>query len=262
MKKGFKSELLVVKVGGNILEDYARKQRFLDDFSRLKTPRILVHGGGKLATQLAEKLHIKVNMVDGRRITDAQMLDIVVMTYGGLVNKQLVADLQSRGKSALGLSGADLDLIRATKRVPKPVDFGFVGDIKQVHSTPLLALLDQEITPVIAPLSHDGAGQLLNTNADTIASCVAQALVASYSVTLLSCFDQPGVMHEGKLLKELNFETFLRLKKVKAVTDGMIPKLQTGFEALKAGIKNVNLLRFDALHDFSQTGTRLSLSTS
>lgn len=179
------NKLTVIKVGGKIVEEEESLKQLLDDFARIEGHKILVHGGGRSATKIAERLGIQSNMVDGRRITDAATLQIVTMVYGGLVNKNIVARLQALDVNALGLTGADMDVIRSEKRPVKEIDYGFVGDVKHVKSETLQWLIDKDIVPIMAPLTHDGKGNILNTNADTIAAETAQAMSAHYDVTLV-----------------------------------------------------------------------------
>ena len=190
MKKDF---LTIVKVGGAIVEDKEQLELLLDNFSAIPGHKILVHGGGRRATQVAARLGIESKMVNGRRITDSDMLEVVTMVYGGLVNKNIVARLQARGVNAIGLTGADMDVIRSHRRPVKDIDYGFVGDVDRVDADQLEVLLEKGITPVLAPLTHDGQGTMLNTNADTIASVAAQALADCYEVTRIYCFEKPGV---------------------------------------------------------------------
>lgn len=191
-----REKLTVIKVGGKIVEEEATLRRLLDDFAAIDGYKVLVHGGGRSATKLAAQLGIESRMVNGRRITDAETLKVVTMVYGGLVNKNIVAGLQARGVNALGLTGADMDVIRSAKRPVKEVDYGFVGDVKQVNADFLGDLIHKGVVPVMAPLTHDGAGNLLNTNADTIAGETAKALAALFDVTLVFCFEKKGVLRD------------------------------------------------------------------
>jgi acetylglutamate kinase len=239
------SPLNIIKIGGNILDDEAALHRFLDDFARIPAPKILLHGGGKKATALAAQLGIPTQMVQGRRVTDAATLDIAVMVYAGLINKNLVAQLQARSCRALGLCGADAGCIRAVKRPLKDVDFGFVGDIisEAIDKDFFHNLLSQGITPVIAPLTHDGQGQLLNTNADTMASAVAVALAPLYEVRLMYCFEKRGVLRDVNdalsVIPELSEQEYEALKAQGAVSAGMIPKLDNAFAAIRQGVSGV-----------------------
>lgn len=242
-------KITVIKVGGAVVEDVASLEVLLDAFVQLEGPKVLVHGGGRSATKLAEQLGIESRMVGGRRITDADMLRVVTMVYGGLVNKNIVAQLQARGVNALGLMGADLNLIQAHRRpvTPEGVDFGFVGDVDSADGNRLFQLLQQGITPVIAPLTHDGQGNLLNTNADTMAMTVASALAAVPSVSseLYFCFEFPGVLRDASnpstLIPQLNEPDFRALVADGTVAGGMIPKLENAFAALRAGVSAVRI---------------------
>ncbi len=254
-----KLKLRIVKIGGNILDDPARLEAFLAHFAALHGPKILVHGGGKLATHLAEKLGIPQTMVDGRRITDAETLRIAVMVYGGLVNKQIVAQLQALGTSALGLSGADGDLIRAHKRKHTSIDYGWVGDIETVNAALLDRFLGQGLTPVISPLSHDGHGQMLNTNADTMAAELAADLAAFYNVFLFYCFEKRGVLldpaNDSSVIYELDYFQFEDYKTQGIINSGMIPKLENAFMAKKRGVKEVLITNAESIAN--GRGTRI-----
>ncbi|MBX2927455.1 MAG: acetylglutamate kinase [Saprospiraceae bacterium] len=238
-------ELILVKIGGNTIDDPPALARFLDDFARIAGPKILLHGGGKKATALAAQLGVPVHIVQGRRITDAATLDIAVMVYAGLINKNIVAGLQARSCPAVGLCGADAGCITAVKRPVKDVDFGFVGDIvlEKIDKDFFHSLLAQGITPVIAPLTHDGGGQLLNTNADTMASAVAVAMAALYDVRLIYCFEKRGVLRDVNdalsVIPELSAQEYEALKAQGAVSAGMIPKLDNAFSAIRQGVTQV-----------------------
>ncbi len=244
--------LKVIKIGGKVAEKENDLATFLDQFAKIEEPKILVHGGGAAATRIGKKLGIEAKMMDGRRITDRESLDVITMVYGGLINKQLVAKLQAKGCNAMGLSGADLNIIRAEKRTPEPVDYGWVGDIREVGHTTLERLLEQGITPVLAPLTHDGEGNLLNTNADAVASFVAEAMCSKWDTELVLCFDQAGVMNQEKVISELNLLLYRHLRDSGTVTDGMIPKLDLGFQALQSGVQNVRITAFSSLNDESK----------
>lgn len=252
------NQVKVIKIGGKVAEEDEDLDDFLSEFVKMKGHKVLVHGGGVIANKLAEKLGIKPKMIDGRRVTDRGTLDIVTMVYAGLVNKKIVAKLQALGQNAVGLTGADLNIIQAVKRNPVPIDFGWVGDINSVKVNWLKAFLEQGIVPVIVPLTHDGKGNMLNTNADSIASYVAQKLADKLETELIMCFDQPGVMEDGKVIKELDFEYYQELKKEKIITDGMIPKLQLGFKALEESVSRVTMKNFSSLNDETK-GTSLLL---
>jgi acetylglutamate kinase len=236
-------KLTIIKVGGKIVEEEQSLHQLLDDFSQIKGYKLLVHGGGRSATRLAERLGIVSRMVDGRRITDKVALEVVTMVYGGLVNKNIVAGLQALGVNALGLTGADLNVVRSEKRPVKEVDYGFVGDVKEVDSDMLSSLIRQGIVPVLAPLTHDKAGNLLNTNADTIAGEAAKALVDKFDVTLVYCFDKKGVLmdedNDDSVIPVINKVVFKRLVRDGIVQGGMIPKLENAFEAIGKGVKEV-----------------------
>ena len=253
-------KLTVVKVGGAILEDAVSLSGFLDRFVALPGLKILVHGGGRAATSLAAKLGIESKMVEGRRITDAETLDIVTMVYGGLVNKNTVAALQARNCNAAGFTGADLNLVKARKRPVAEIDYGFVGDITAVQSGAFANLLQLGITPVVAPLTHDGYGQFLNTNADTMASAIAIAMSTLYEVTLIFCFEKPGVLlnadDDTSVIPQLSAGLYQSLKEQKIIHSGMIPKLDNSFAALQQGVKQVIITSAITLNP--ETGTRIS----
>ena len=256
----------IVKIGGKVIEDTKTLQHFLADFSRIKGPKILVHGGGRTATELAAKLGIASQMIEGRRITDRPTLEIVTMVYGGLVNKNIVAALQAAGCNALGLTGADMNCILAEKRNPVPVDYGFVGDIVAVNAIAFSQLLQQGITPVLAPLTHNKNGQLLNTNADTIAAQVAVALSKSFEVTLSYCFEKKGVLNnvndDDSVIDLINETDFVQMKVAGSIADGMIPKLDNAFATLRAGVEKVQIMHHTAVQHMGTsafTGTTLCL---
>lgn len=246
-------KLTIIKVGGKIVEEEATLQRLLDDFSSLEGFKLLVHGGGRSATRLAEQLGVETKMVGGRRITDAEMLRVVTMVYGGLVNKNIVACLQARGLNAVGLTGADLDVIRSVKRPVKAVDYGFVGDVKRVNAAFLADLIRKGIVPVMAPLTHDGEGHLLNTNADTIAGETAKALAAEFEVTLVFCFEKKGVLRDEaddeSVIPHLTRKEFQALVADGTIQGGMIPKLENSFAALDRGVRQVVITQASALAD-------------
>ena len=238
-------KLQIVKIGGNVIEDRKALLEFLSDFSNLKGPKILVHGGGKEATQMAKKLGVEVQLIEGRRITDAQNLEIITMLYAGKLNKNIVAQLQALGCNCLGLTGADGNSILADKRPSDPIDFGFVGDLTEVNQSLFKLLLREGISPVCCALSHDGKGQLLNTNADTIAATLAAALSSNYEVCLSFCFEKDGVLSdlndELSIIKTINEEDYINLKSKGVLHTGMLPKLQNCFMALKNGVKQVRI---------------------
>lgn len=238
-----KPTLHIVKVGGNIIDDASKLGGFLKSLAGFHGARILVHGGGKLATRLAEDLGIPQRMVDGRRITDMDTLRIATMVYAGEVNKSVVASLQSMGCPAIGLCGADGDIIRSHRREHPTIDYGYVGDVDAVDAVRIDGFLRTGLTPVIAPITHDGRGQLLNTNADTIAQEIAKAMSAAYDTTLLYCFEKPGVLldaeDEGSVLPHIGPSLLKRLKEEKRIFAGMIPKLDNAMAALHAGVGRV-----------------------
>src|SRR5574344_1579882 len=241
MNKGI---INIIKVGGAVVEDETQLSRLLSDFSSVEGKKVLVHGGGRRATKVAAALGIESKMVNGRRITDADMLEVVTMVYGGLVNKNLVARLQAAGVNALGLTGADIDVIRSHKRPIKDgIDFGFVGDVEKANGQMLHTLINAGITPVMAPLTHDGQGHILNTNADTIAGETAKALASYYDVTLIYSFEKKGVLSnpddDNSVISEITREDFERYKADGTVAGGMIPKLDNAFDAIDAGVKRV-----------------------
>ena len=257
-----KEHLIIIKVGGKIVEGEVSLSLLLKDFSRIAGGKILVHGGGQSATTLAGKLGIETKIVDGRRITDAETLKVAIMVYAGLVNKTIVAVLQALGNNAIGLSGADLDIIRAVKRPAGAIDFGFVGDVSWVNAQALTELLDNGAIPVIAPLTHDGKGVLLNTNADTIASELATSLCNRYEVRLFLCFEKPGVLKnqddDNSVIPEIDPRLFEDLKAQGIVCGGMIPKLESGFNALRRGVSVVVITNAQGISG-SLRGTRLVL---
>ena len=235
--------LTIVKIGGKIVEDPESLTAFLKDFALIAGDKILVHGGGRSATVLAEKLGIETKMTDGRRITDAEMLKVVTMVYAGLVNKNIVAQLQMLHLDAVGLTGADMNLILSEKRPVKEIDYGFVGDIKEINVPALTELLKQNYVPVIAPLTHDGNGNLLNTNADTITGEIAKALTYDYNIRLIYCFEKKGVLldenDEESVIPTLDFKLFQQYKNEGIIQGGMIPKLDNAFRAVASGVKEV-----------------------
>ncbi len=237
----------VVKVGGQVAEDPVQLQALLKGFAAMKGPKVLVHGGGREATALAGKLGIPVQMVEGRRITDAATLEVVTMVYAGLVNKRLVAQLQALGVNAIGLCGADGALVRSHKRPPvNGIDYGFVGDVDGVNADLLASLLSSGFVPVVSPLTYDGKGSLLNTNADTIASTVATALAGQFDVTLTFCFDLEGVLDaSGTVIPQIDAASFETLKTTGALTGGILPKITNALAAVKAGVGAVRIAKYD-----------------
>ncbi len=236
-------KLFVIKIGGNVLDDEATCMGFLKSFSEVTSRKILVHGGGKLATSLAEKLGIKQQLVEGRRITDGETLKIITMVYAGLINKTIVAQLQGFDCNAIGLSGADGNMIKAHKRTHATMDYGFVGDVDVVNVTLLNNLLKLNNTPVLCAVSHDGNGQLLNTNADTIAQEIAKATAPYFDVDLIYTFEKVGVLQnvedDTSVIEKITQESYAALKESGAIFAGMIPKLDNAFAALNAGVARV-----------------------
>lgn len=239
-----KEKLTIVKVGGAVVEDAEQLTRLLKYFSAIEGRKLLVHGGGRRATKVAERLGIETKMIDGRRITDEAMLEVVTMVYGGLVNKQVVARLQACGVNALGLTGADADVVRSHKRPLKNgIDYGYVGDVDCADGDTLCGLIEQGIVPVMAPLTHDGKGNILNTNADTMASETAKALAGHYDVTLIFSFEKPGVLRhpddDTSLIPIITREDFERYKADGTISGGMLPKLENALSAVDAGVSRV-----------------------
>lgn len=257
------NELLIIKIGGHVIDDAATLDRFLQEVSKLTIPCILVHGGGKMATRMSERLGIEAKMIEGRRITDAATLEVVTMVYGGLVNKQLVTSLQALGKQAIGLTGADHDLIRSKKREHPSIDFGFVGDVTRVHTEGFDDLLRMGLLPVIAPLTHDGHGQLLNTNADTMAQSIAVAMSTRYTTTLVFGFEKAGVLREladeTSVIPQIQKTEYEQLRSDGTIHSGMIPKLDNAFEAIAQGVDRVIIGKADSLLDLlnGNSGTTL-----
>lgn len=253
-----KEKLTVIKVGGKIVEEENTLHQLLDDFAAIEGHKVLVHGGGRSATKLAARLGIESRMLNGRRITDADMLQVVTMVYGGLVNKNIVAGLQARGVNALGLTGADMDVIRSVKRpVKEGVDYGFVGDVRQVDAARLGSLIGQGIVPVMAPLTHDGEGHILNTNADTIAGETAKGLAALFDVTLVFCFEKKGVLRDENddesVIPVLTPGDFQAYVAEGVIQGGMIPKLENSFDAIHAGVGKVIITQANAIDGMSGT---------
>ena len=253
-----KQTLTIVKVGGAVVEDEVQLAQLLKDFSAIPGRKVLIHGGGRRATQVAASLGIESKMVGGRRITDAEMLNVVTMVYGGLVNKNLVARLQANGVNALGLTGADIDVIRSHKRPLKDgIDFGFVGDVDRADGQMLSRLIEAGITPVMAPLTHDGQGNILNTNADTIASETAKALASIYDVTLIYSFEKKGVLSnpddDDSVIPTINRADFERYKADGTISGGMLPKIENALSAIDAGVSRVIITLATAIDGHSGT---------
>lgn len=254
-------KLTVIKVGGKIVEDEATLSQLLQDFACIEGAKVLVHGGGRSATKVAAQLGIESTMIGGRRVTDADMLSVVTMVYGGLVNKNIVAKLQARGINALGLTGADMNVMLSHKRPLKSVrmddgteqmvDFGYVGDVDKCDGKMLAKLIAEGVVPVMAPLTHDGSGSLLNTNADTIAGETAKALAPYFDVTLIYSFEHAGVLtdpdDESSVIPLITAETFETLKADGTVSGGMIPKIENALEAISSGVRQVIITKSDAI---------------
>lgn len=262
--------LTLVKVGGAIVENEASLQALLSEFAKIPGHKVLVHGGGRSATKIAEQLGLPQQMIAGRRVTDAETLRVVTMVYAGLVNKNIVAQLQARGVNALGLTGADMNVIQSHRRAPKQVrlddgtqqlvDYGFVGDIDQVNADLLADLIAKGVVPVVSPIGHDTQGSLLNTNADTIAAEVAKALASHFEVTLMYCFEKKGVLRDpdddDSVIPQITQADFPRLVAEGIVSGGMLPKLENAFSAIQSGVARVFITRADAIAD-TQAGTCL-----
>ncbi|QZT38906.1 acetylglutamate kinase [Halosquirtibacter xylanolyticus] len=253
-------KVTIIKVGGAVVESPDSLEAFLNNFVHIEGAKILVHGGGRSATAMAERLQIPTKMVDGRRVTDENMLEIVTMVYGGLVNKNIVAKLQCKKLNALGLTGADMNLIEAHKRPVKDVDYGFVGDIDRINTDALMALISQGITPVVAPLTHDLKGNLLNTNADTIAASLAVGLSAECDVDLYYGFEKNGVLKDANddhsVITSMTTRDFEILKTSGAIHSGMIPKLTNCFDAIAQGVRRVYIGHVDNINHLDR-GTHL-----
>ena len=263
-----KEKLTIVKVGGAVVEDELQLSQLLRNFSAIEGRKVLVHGGGRKATKMAERLGIETKMVNGRRITDSDMLEVVTMVYGGLVNKNLVARLQANGVNAIGLTGADADVIRSHKRPVKvvdgsPVDYGFVGDVDNVANETLAHLIEAGITPVMAPLTHDGEGHILNTNADTIASETAKALAQQYDVTLIFSFEKKGVLSnpddDDSMIPIITRTLFEKYKADGTISGGMLPKIENALSAVDAGVSKVIITLATAID--GQHGTMIKANS-
>lgn len=250
--------LNIIKIGGNVIDDESQLQVFLEKFAALQGKKILVHGGGKIATRLASDMGIEAKLVEGRRITDARMLDVATMVYAGLTNKHVVASLQKYGCDALGLTGADANTIKAIKRPVKEIDYGFVGDIlvDSVNVSSIKKFLEAGFTPVFSAITHNGLGQLLNTNADTIASALSISLSKVYDTSLIYCFEKNGVLRDVQddhsVIKSINATEFQQLKSSGIIYEGMIPKLDNAFNAIGKGVKNVYIGNALNLHLYQQ----------
>ena len=258
-----KKPVTIIKIGGNIIDNPTELAQFLFDFSKIEGNKILVHGGGKSATKMAESIGLVPQMIDGRRITDAAMLDVVVMIYAGQINKNIVAQLQANNTNAMGFSGADGNLIQSDKRNHPTINYGFVGDVKKVNTQLLETLLSNDIVPVFCAITHDGKGQLLNTNADTIASELAIALSEVFDVTLNYCFEKPGVLYDAEddssVIENINQELYSKLKAEKAIHSGMIPKLDNCFNSLSKGVQKIKIGHHRMLQDKTALYTTITL---
>ncbi len=254
-------KLTIIKVGGKIVEEEQSLKQLLNDFSKIEGNKILVHGGGRSATKLAERLGIESRMVNGRRITDKETLEVVTMVYGGLVNKNIVAGLQALELNALGLTGADMNIIRSEKRPVRDIDYGYVGDVKEVNADTLSFLIAQGVIPVLAPLTHDRQGNILNTNADTIAGETAKALARRFDVSLVYCFEKKGVLmdenDDDSVIPHLNRNDFDKLVKQQIIQGGMIPKLENAFESIESGVKEVIIMSASQIGN--NTGTTITI---
>ena len=258
-----KRNLTVVKIGGNVINDPHKLELFLKDFSDMEGMKILVHGGGKRATELTADLGLKTKMIGGRRVTDAKGLEIVTMVYAGLLNKNIVAKLQATDCNAIGLSGADANLIRAHKRKVKDVDYGFAGDVDAIADRTLSLFLNQGVVPVFSAITHDKKGQLLNTNADTIASEIAKGLAADFEVELIYCFEKKGVLKEiedqNSVIEKIDESYYSKLKADQVIVQGMLPKLDNCFDALQNGVQKVLIGLPELIGDRNIKHTRLIL---
>jgi acetylglutamate kinase len=252
-------KLSIVKIGGNIIEDEIALNAFLKLFSNLKGKKILVHGGGKRATYIASKLGIESKMINGRRITDAETLEVITMVYGGLVNKNMVAKLQALNTNAIGLTGADINSIKSEKRPVKEIDYGFVGDVKQVAHK----LIQADFTPVFCAITHDGNGQLLNTNADTITSQVAVGMSNLYETSIYYCFELNGVLEDindkNSVIKHIDSNIYKDLLAQGIIADGMLPKLENCFDALRGGVNTINMGNTSMLTQENDNFTKITL---
>lgn len=257
-----KEHLTIIKVGGKIVENSESLNSLLKDFAAVEGKKLLVHGGGRSATQMAARLGVETKMVDGRRITDEAMLKVVTMVYGGLVNKRIVAGLQALGIDAVGLTGADMNIVLSDKRKVSAVDYGWVGDVKRVNAEAVATLIESGCCPVVAPLTHDGCGHMLNTNADTMAGEMAKAMAAHYDVTLMFCFEKPGVLadenDDSSLIPTITPAVLDDLKRRGVVSGGMIPKLDNAIACVSAGVESVVITQADRIAD-PYAGTKICL---
>ena len=258
-----KTKLTVIKIGGEIINNPEQLQAFLADFSRLNEPKVLVHGGGKIATALSAKLGIETRMQEGRRITTKENLEVVTMVYAGLINKNITASLQSQQCNAIGLSGADASVVVASKRPSKPLDYGYVGDIQSINSKVIDTFVQSQMVPVFSAICHDGKGQLLNTNADTIATEIAIAMSEKYDTELIYCFDKKGVLMDvndnDSVVEKINTDVYRNLREQKVIHDGMLPKMENAFHALNHKVSKVMIGNTDFIKDRTEAHTLLTL---
>ncbi len=254
--------LKIIKIGGNIIDDAAALQQFLKEFATIDTPKILVHGGGKLATKLAEQMQVEVKMIDGRRVTDQVTLDIITMVYAGKINKNIVAQLQANKCNAIGFSGADGNTIVSDLRPSKPIDYGFAGDVKKVNTKTVELLLNNSVTPVFCAITHDEKGQLLNTNADTIASELAIGFASVYNTELYYCFEKNGVLedvnNDASVIENINTETYKALVENGIIYEGMLPKLNNCFHAIQHQVQKVCIGKSDMLFNKNSKHTTIT----
>ncbi len=256
-------KLFVVKIGGHVIDDESKLDSFLQSFANIDGRKVLIHGGGKLATRVAEAMAVPQEMIDGRRITNAETLKVITMVYAGYINKNIVAKLQSMQCNAIGLTGADANLIAAHKRIHPTIDYGFVGDIDAVNGSFIKNLLEQNISIVVAPVTHDEKGSLLNTNADTIAQEIAKAMCSDYDVSLIYCFEKDGLLTDAKddqtVISDINTAKFNELKAQGIISAGMIPKMDNAFAALNGGVQSVRIGNAEKLGELveGRGGTRV-----
>ncbi|MEN8185642.1 MAG: acetylglutamate kinase [Bacteroidota bacterium] len=258
-----KQKLKIIKIGGNVINNKEALSSFLADFSKIEGSKILVHGGGKRATEMAKELGLKPKMISGRRVTDEKTLEIVTMVYAGLLNKNITAELQKNNCNAIGLSGADANTIMAHKRIVKDIDYGFAGDVDGVNFKVIKVLVENNLTPVFCAITHDKNGQLLNTNADTIAAEVAKAMSADFEVELIYCFEKSGVLvdvdNEDSVIEEINSNKYPKLKEEGIIADGMLPKIDNCFNALENGVAKVIIGKPEVIKDKNLKYTTLVL---
>ena len=258
-----KEKLRIVKIGGNVINDKKQLHSFLKDFSDMESLKILVHGGGKRATQLAVSLGLQTKMIGGRRVTDEANLEIVTMVYAGLLNKNIVAQLQANNCNAIGLTGADANTIKAHKRIVKDIDYGYAGDVDSIENKSIELFLKNGIVPVFSAITHDKRGQLLNTNADTIASELAKGLAGNFEVELIYCFEKKGVLMDiddnESVIVDIDKKKYEQLKADQIIAEGMLPKLENCFESLENGVKKVIIGRPELISNNSMQHTSLTL---